>query len=492
VRRVILGFFVALVISILLTLLTSLLICLGAHPLLLEGMDGTTPALGILAGAYFAARGNWRAGVGGAALFVGLWLVLWLYLQARWNLFRWMTEGFGSLTFAHFAWWAVSLAAGGAGATLSRLPRAYFAAVFAALYAGAVLFAGGSLPKTNQPFTNTPNGEVEEESFGPWPDGTMAWLHTFHFHAKAGLDAGVYDCDSDGPRAYSDANTSYLCEDLAALAHKLNQNLAPGQMQVLCLVNGGFFGASGWSVAHHEESMVENYAIHYRVDLLRPKDQAWFFIMNPPEAVENGHPRFEMTPALPWQDASSWQSFLGSLPENDPRFSLQPAKALKYWSGDKTVLGGVRPLRFAGHSVELKPGAGATTLKCSRTSVGWSEDGNSFYVLTVFDPDGEMASQLQRRSGGPQTGGWDVRQVQKFWGDRDVPYAVLFDGGESTQAAFRRADGSYFLLPSGYQYSFTVGYLRERPLRFTLPILPPCEAHRGVLNYFYVAGPSAH
>jgi hypothetical protein len=81
--------------------------------------------------------------------------------------------------------------------------------------------------------------------------------------------------------------------------------------------------------------------------------------------------------------------------------------------------------------------------------------------------------------------------VQEFWEKRGVPYAVLFDGGESTQAAFRQPDGSYFFVPSGYQYSFTLGYFLERPLRFTLPILPPSEAHRGVLNYFYVTGPAA-
>ncbi len=454
-RRIFFGFLAALVGSILLSLITSVIVCLGAHPLLFEAMDGATPVLGMFLGAYLTARGDWRVGTGSAAVFVAGWLILWLYLQARWNVFLWLTEGVESLTPAHFAGWIACLAAGALGGALSRWRFTLIAGAFTALYAVALLLADQSLASSPSPAAAAP-GAMEEESFGPAPDGTLGWLHTFHLQLHGGPRADVYDCDSDGPRAFVDTNTRFLGQDLAALARRLNHDVAPQHTQVLCLVNGGFFGASGWSVAHHEEPMVDNHVAHYRVDLLRPKDQAWFLGINPPEAVENGQPRFEMTPEPPLQDT--------------------------------TVLGGVRPLRFAGRSVELKPGAGATTLKCSRTSVGWSDDGATLYILTVFDPDGEMASQLQRRSGRPQTGGWDVRDVQKFWEDRAVPYAVLFDGGESTQLAARRPDGTYLILPSGYQYSFTLGYFRERPLRFTLPILPPSEAHRGVLNYFYVAG----
>ena len=80
-----------------------------------------------------------------------------------------------------------------------------------------------------------------------------------------------------------------------------------------------------------------------------------------------------------------------------------------------TVLGGVRPLRVNGESLALTPGAGGTNLKCSRTSVGWSADGNEFFILNVFDPDSEGASHLQQKMRWKQTGGWDVHQVQKFW-----------------------------------------------------------------------------
>jgi hypothetical protein len=91
--------------------------------------------------------------------------------------------------------------------------------------------------------------------------------------------------------------------------------------------------------------------------------------------------------------------------------------------------------------------------------------------------------------GWKQTGGWDVGEVQKFWEQKGVPDALLFDGGESTQLAFRGPEDKYHYFSSGYQYSFTVGYLFDRPLRFNLPILPPSEGRRGVLNYLYINGP---
>jgi hypothetical protein len=478
VQRIFLGLPVALVVSILVTLGTSGLICLGLHPLVFEAMDGVSPLLGIFAGAYLTARGNWRVGLGIAALFIASWLVLWLYLQVRWDVARWLEEGAGTLTPAHFAWWLAALAAGGVGGALSRLPRIIFVAVFAVGYALAVFFAVTS-PDVAHDMASTPNA-MDEEEFGPEEDGTLARLHTFHFGPQADLDTGVYDCNSGN--ADSDANTSYLGQDLALLLKQLNGKEAP-KRQVLCLVNGGFFGGSGWSVAHHEEPILQNHVVRYPVDLLRPADQAWFLILNRPVAMVTDESRFDMSPELPWRSAQM------QVPSGPTPFSLITTGPLWLSTGAETVLGGVRPLRLAGHSVELKPGAGVTTLKCSRTSIGWNQERTELYVLTVFDPDGELASQLQRRGGGVQTGGWDVRQVQEFWEKREVPYAVLFDGGESTQAAFRRADGSYFFVPSGYQYSFTLGYFRERPLRFTLPILPPSEAHRGVLNYFYVTGP---
>lgn len=66
---------------------------------------------------------------------------------------------------------------------------------------------------------------------------------------------------------------------------------------------------------------------------------------------------------------------------------------------------------------------------------------------------------------------------------------MLFDGGESTQLAVRNETHDFSCLYSGYHCSLTVGYLFSRPIQLTLPILPPAEAHRGVLNYLYIEAP---
>jgi hypothetical protein len=115
-------------------------------------------------------------------------------------------------------------------------------------------------------------------------------------------------------------------------------------------------------------------------------------------------------------------------------------------------------------------------------------DGSKLHILVVHDPDGELASQIQRRLHWPQTGGWDVNEVQRYWEEQGVPNAVLFDGGESTQLVFLQPGNRYHVLDSGYQYSFTIGYLSQRPLLAAFPILPPSEGHRGVLNYLMVTG----
>ncbi len=462
-RRLLLGLLLALAASIGFSLLTSLTVCLGANPAIFQFADGFAPLLGIFTGAWIASRGgSWKAGALIGLVFVVAWLEFWMYAMGRWNPLLWMEEGLPRLTLAHLAWWGAALATGILGGLLRKIPAVVFAGILALLFAGVLIFANVSLPATDFPSDRDQKGAPTDEQFGPEADGTTGYLHTFDFHNLSKLNVGIYDCDSDEAAPYDNSNTTYMGQDLAALLDKLNDQQAIARRQILCLINGGFFGASGWSVAHHEEPLVENGRALYNVDTLRPKDQAWFFAINSPNAVLAGRPRFSMPPSIPWDQLTNYQ----------------------------TVLGGVRPLISEGHPLELRPGAGVTTLKCSRTSIGWTADGGALFVLTVFDPDGELASAVQRKMGATQTGGWDATQVQKFWEDRHVPFALLFDGGESTQLAFRRPDGQYTIVPSGYQYSFTTGYLFRRPLRFTLPILPPSQAHRGVLNYFYIDGPA--
>lgn len=460
VRHIILGFLYALIAAIGFSLLSSLVICCGVNPEARSVSDMVSPLLGIFTGAYFASqRTSCRTGVGIGLFYVALWLGFWIYAMGRVNFVLWVEEGFQHITNQHVIWWLLAIAAGTLGGLLSAIRLISFLQIILIASLGLVIAMYVSVKSGDVSAETVPGFQIERQT--PTADGTAVCLMTFDFQKQNQFNVGLYDCDSDDAMPYDDSNTTYMGQSMERLVDKLGHRADLLQRQVLCAINGGFFGASGFSVAHHEMPIVQDGRALYNVDLMRNKDQGWFFAVNAPQKVQPGQPRFSMFSSIPWERLEDYQ----------------------------TVLGGVRPLRVNGNSILLKPGAGSTSLRCSRTSIGWSVDGEKFYVLIVHDPDGEGASQVQREMHQPQTGGWDVNEVQKFWEEKGVPFALLFDGGESTQLAYLRPEGGYHYLSSGYQYSFTIGYLFQRPLLFTLPILPPSEAHRGVLNYLYVTAP---
>jgi hypothetical protein len=76
--------------------------------------------------------------------------------------------------------------------------------------------------------------------------------------------------------------------------------------------------------------------------------------------------------------------------------------------------------------------------------------------------------------------------VQRIWEQIGVPYALLLDGGYSTQMAFRQRSGRYRVVRSSCHVSLTLGYWRDRPLRLFVPMLPTAQTHNGVINYLHV------
>jgi hypothetical protein len=461
--RILLGFLYAFLTAIGFSFLISLTVCFGAEPQVNAVADRVCPLFGILVGSYFATRRHsWEMGAGIGFLFVLLWAGFWLNVMGRLSPDLWFKEGMPHLLLAHIGWWGAAILTGIVGNWISGKPRVFlmvFVATFVCLAFLIKLVSARIERSVKSGNLAVPGYNVQREA--TTIDGTIVYSVSFDFKKQPFFNPRIYDCDSDDALPYDDSNTSYMGQDIHALVQKLNQRSKSQRERTLCLVNGGFFGASGLSVAHHEEPIVQDGHVAYNVDLLRPKDQGCFFAVNSLASIQAGQPRFLMLPSIPWGRLQTFQ----------------------------TVLGGVRPLRVDGKSLLLKPGAGTTGLRCSRTSIGWSADGDTLYILVVYDPDGELASQIQRKMHWPQTGGWDVRQVQQYWENKQIPFAVLFDGGESTQLAYLKAEDAYGYVNAGYQYSFTVGYLFQRPLVVNLPILPPSEAHRGVLNYFYVGGP---
>ena len=256
-------------------------------------------------------------------------------------------------------------------------------------------------------------------------------------------------------KPFDDRNTTWLGQSIDFVFDKVQRRERARGRDVICMVNGGFFGADNSWISFHEAPLKFDGVARYDSRILE-KDwpqQSWTFAIS----RANGKPRFHILPDIKFSDLKNYE----------------------------TVLGGVRALRVNGKSLELKPGIGNLKLRTSRTSIGWSADSDKFYVLSVRDPDGEAASNAQKAAGF-QTGGWDIGQVQQFWTKQKVPNAVLFDGGESTQIAY--GGKNPIIVRSGYMLGKTLSYWNQRPLRVTFPLMPP-EMNGGVLNYFYITAP---
>lgn len=225
-----------------------------------------------------------------------------------------------------------------------------------------------------------------------------------------------------------------------------------GQGKAICAFNAGFFGWGAQFRGMHVAPIVVDGKPLYNV----PQDPSWWTF---------GVTRQGSSTAFALVQGATWKSI---------------------HSRYDTAIVHVRPLIVRGQVLRLLPGAGVTGLRCSRMSVAWTANSKRFYVLVVRDPDGEMSGVRQMKSGGHQTGGWDLREVQAFWKRLGVDCAIALDGGDSTQLAYLQPSGRYVIARSGYQASMTLGHLRGRPIRMFVPMLPPSQNHNGVMNYLYV------
>lgn len=441
----------SLIAAVLLTGWLSLGICLfGFAPETLMIGDFWAPLCGLFLGSWTLKRTGWRVGAC-AALF---WLAAWLLLMSRFSPLGWWHDGVGKLSLAHFFSWALAILCAMLGGFLGAHARGKSAFIAATSLALCGLWGAQWLASST--YRNVKSKALlfsREER-----DGTQIRLLSYDSSA---IDAGVYDADFDDARPFDDRNASWLGQALPLVWRRI-ENGNGGK--TLCAVNGGFFGAQFPYIARHEAPIVENGVARYDSRVL-----------------ENDWPAQNCL--LGWRRAG------GEL-----RFSIiEDAQFTNLADNFDGALGGVRALIVDGKARELKPGMGGTTLKCSRTAVGWNDD--QFFILSVRDPDGEAASLRanKREKAGEknvQVGGWDARQVQRFWESQGVDNAVLFDGGESTQLAFRTNEGGVFSSHSSYHFTRTPLYINGKPLRFVLPMLPNFEANGGVLNYFFVSNVS--
>jgi len=438
----------ALILAVVLTGWLSLGICLwGFAPETLMIGDFWAPLCGLFLSAWSLKRAGWKVGV----CAVAFWLAAWLLLMGRFSPWGWRHDGLGQLSFAHLLSWFAAVLFAMVGGFLGARARGkgMFAAV-ASLMLCALWGAQWLTSSVYRTVTSRALVLTREER-----DGTQIRMLSYYL---SDINADVYDADADDARPFDNRNASWLGQALPLVWRRI-ENYNGGK--TLCAVNGGFFGAEFPYIAFHEAPIIRNGVARYGSRVL---EEDW-----------------------PAQNCLlGWRRVGGEL-----RFSIVEDSQIADLAGRfDGALGGVRGLIVDGETRELKPGMGGTTLKCSRTSVGWKD--GQFYILSVRDPDGEAASLRanKREKAGErnvQVGGWDVRQVQRFWENQGMENAVLFDGGESTQLAFRTREDQIFSTHSSYHFTRTPFYLNRKPVRFVLPMLPGFEANGGVLNYFFVS-----
>jgi hypothetical protein len=424
-----------------LTLLLSLLVCFGLHPESV-GAEWVAVVIALVWSGAIVRRVGVFASIGSGVIVGVLWAAAWLWLVSRWD-GRFLTDAWAEISLGHVLSWLVApLLTAVGGLLASRVRRSWIIHLAAPVV--VVLAALVVSHSVDRPGHYEITDGVSLEVMPTEIDGTTVRFLTFDSLSKAKLHLGIYDRDSDDSQPFDDRNTSYFATPAATVFDRLGKD-------AVLVINAGFFTwTPGNRIASHVAPVVDGRKTHYNVS---PGAGYWTIGWN----YVGFRPRFYLERGVPYAELSG-----------------------RY----ENALVHVRPLIVNGKALELRPGAGVTRLKCSRTSVAWSEDDGAFYVLVVRDPDGERASINKWRAKARQVGGWDLVQVQRFWKKLGVDQAVALDGGDSTQLVYRGSKGVE-QVGSG-RLSLTLGYLRDRPVRTWIPILPVRHSGAGVMNYLYV------
>lgn len=290
-------------------------------------------------------------------------------------------------------------------------------------------------------------------------DGSSLDLLQFDFQENPNLRFAIYDQDQDDDVPF-DNRVDYFPRGVGQVTAHLNQD-----RKVLAAWNGLFFAydrgpgspPNGW--ARHIGPVVMDGKTHFNVGRYR-----WTF------GVQD-----QQFKALFKPDKKTLEA------EFD--FAADGAQLL--------VREGL-PLRIHPFEDTLKKerptdreaDAGAIPMvdwmKTSRTSMAWSQDSRTFWVLVVVEADHEVGSKLAVKYGRDDPSGWTLTDLQRFWLSKGVWGAVNSDGGVVTQLAMRKPDASYELLPA--QQS-------SRPGRYTTRELEN-SPDGGSLMTFYIYEPN--
>ncbi|HZT43665.1 MAG TPA: phosphodiester glycosidase family protein [Chthonomonadaceae bacterium] len=265
------------------------------------------------------------------------------------------------------------------------------------------------------------------------PDRTVLDLFRFDFRANPHLRLEMFDQDEDDGRPY-DNKAQYWPRGVGQITRLLNTT---GRGSVVAAWNGLFFDFDGIGPGHtasHLTPVVLNGKLFYP----NAGNYRWTFGVR----YVKGKPVFK-TLFLPRSEALAGAFDFAA---GAAQCLIRDGKPLK-----------LEPFPRPGQPQRPRPVMATPQeagyiptvdfIRTSRTSLGWSRDNRYLYLLFVKQPGSETESAIAFRHGLPSSGGWMLSDLQRFWLALNVWGAINGDGGEPAQLCYRRADGSYLLVP---------------------------------------------
>lgn len=253
-------------------------------------------------------------------------------------------------------------------------------------------------------------------------DGTTLDLLRFDFEENPRLRFELYDQDEDDAKPFDNSADYYGMGVGQVVRHLADQKRG----KVIAAWNGLFFaygtpGGGPGVTAHHIGPVVLNGKARYNVG-----NHRWTFGVK----LDKGKPVFKTLHMPAMEDLESEFDFAAA----GAQLLVRDGKPLRIADGDNGPdAAGAIPV--------------VDEMRTSRVSLGWSKDNRYLYLLFVNEPDTETASKIAVRHGQPSTGGFALRDLQRFWNSQGAWGAINSDGGAVAQMTYLRRDGKYEMLP---------------------------------------------